>query len=101
MNPTQVNEYDIRLLRADGDLAAYLHQAIAAARALCDRRRAMVLAQYDLAERLTQPPINSARPDCWNGYVAPERLETGQLNPSPIRAALLGIVTEAQQRRAS
>jgi hypothetical protein len=101
MNPTPVTEYDIRQLKADGDLNAYLHQAIAAARAIRDRQRALVLRHHDLADRLTQPPISFARPDCWTGYIQPEHLATGQPNRSPIRTALLEIVTEAEQRRAS
>jgi hypothetical protein len=98
---TELIEQDIRELRQQGDLGAYLRDLILAARTEQEQTRALVLAQPDLADRLTKPPISFARPDCWTGYIAPERLHTGQPNLSPIRAALIGIVTEAQQRRAS
>lgn len=100
MNPTSISEYDIRQLKADGDLNAYLHQAVADARAICARRRALVLAHHDLAERLTQPPASFTRPDCWTGYIPPETCH-GRPNTSPVRAQLLQVVAEAQSRRAS
>jgi hypothetical protein len=92
------------------------------------QRRASVLAHPDLAARLTQPPLNYARPDQWNGYIPPATVDLGesealrtvgiggrgeqvvrfnqlgrrtrgeQENDAPERAALLDISREAWER---
>jgi hypothetical protein len=62
--------------------------------------REAVLAHPDLAERLTQPPLDYAQPSQWNGFVPPEQFN-GQNNDSPRRAALVAIVDEALTRDAA
>lgn len=70
-----------------------------AARRTADRKAA-VLAHPDLAERLTQPPLNFARPDQWNGGIPPETVG-GTRNDSDRRAALVEITEEALRRNQS
>ena len=92
------------------------------------QRREAVLRHEDLAKRLTQPPLNYARPDQWNGYIPPALVNLGesellrtvgigrhgeqvvkfnqlghrtrgeQENDAPERAALLEISREAWER---
>lgn len=62
-------------------------------------RRNVVLKYPDLAARLTQPPLDYARPDQWNGYVPPETYGNA-LNLCPRREALVEILAEAQRRDA-
>lgn len=62
--------------------------------------RDAVLAYPDLAERLTQPPLDYAKPEQWGGFVPPEYFNQ-QPNGSPRRAALVEIVTEAHARDAA
>lgn len=92
---------DIRLLRQQGDLGQTLRELVKQAAAADQSRKALVLRHEDLAERLTQPPIDFSRPDCWTGYLAPELLPSGARNTSPIRAALIAIVAEAEKRATS
>jgi hypothetical protein len=92
---------DIRLLRQQGDLGQTLRELVKQAAAADQSRKALVLRHEDLAERLTRPPIGFARPDCWTGYLAPELLPSGDRNTSPIRAALVAIVAEAERRQAA
>lgn len=64
-------------------------------------RRERVLRYPDLAERLTQRPINFTKPELWNGFVPPKEVPTAEgyeLNDSPIRAALVEICAEAMRR---
>lgn len=101
-----LTEQDIHELRKNpGDLPRLIKQARAEAHAENARRRALVLRHPDLAERLTQPPINHTTPEHWTGYVPPahdpETFGGGQpLNTSPIRAALARLVDEAERRTA-
>lgn len=60
-------------------------------------RKAAVLAHPDLAQRLTEEPLNFARPDQWNGGIPPEMFN-GEHNDSPRRAALVEIAEEATRR---
>lgn len=94
----ELTEDDIRLLRKQGDLKTFMRDGMTEARATNDRRKRLVLAHEDLAQQLTQPPIALARPDCWNGFVPPERLESGLINRSPVRTQLLELITEAERR---
>jgi hypothetical protein len=81
--------------------------AAADAAQLCAERRERVLAHPDLAQRLTEPPLEYTRttpggkqrpaPELWNGFVPP-RTFNGALNDSPQRAALVAICEEAQAR---
>lgn len=93
-----VTPEDIAFLREQGlrQLWAGIGDAVAAEK---KRRRAMVLAHPDLAERLTQPPLGFTRPEQWCGYVAGEVWQHRR-NTSPRRAALVAIVTEAEARAA-
>lgn len=59
--------------------------------------RRAVLGHHDLAAKLTQPPLDYALADQWNGFVPPE-LWNGQVNDSPRRAALVELVDEALRR---
>ena len=74
----------------------------ATARATAKELRSLVLSYPDLAARLTEPPIGYKRADQWTGYVPPAfDADVGGVvkpNRSPIRAALLEIVTEAAAR---
>lgn len=70
-----------------------------ARRAMGARRdnRVAVLAYADLAQRLTEPPLNFEHPHQWNGYVPPETHDQKR-NDSDRRAALAEIVAEAHRR---
>lgn len=63
------------------------------------RQKAAVLANPDLAERLTMSPLDFAKPEQWNGGIPTETFNGGN-NDSPRRAALAAIVEEAMQRAA-
>jgi hypothetical protein len=98
-----LTEQDVRELRKQGDLTRLIKQARAEAHAENARRRALVLKHPDLAEQLTQPPINHTTPQHWTGYIPPahdpETFGGGQpLNTSPIRAALAALLEEAERR---
>lgn len=81
--------------------------ALSTATARCAERRRRVLSHPDLAELLTLPPLDYARPDQWTGYVPPalwgdERQPDGTFldkrNTSDRRAALVAICAEAHAR---
>lgn len=98
-------EQDIRELRAQGDLIAFMKQARAAALAENARRRALVLRYPDLAARLTDPPVRHTTPEHWTGYIppaydAPTLGGAAPINHSPARAALAALVAEAERRAA-
>ena len=98
-----LSEADVRDLRKQGDLIRLIKQARIAAHAENKRRRALVLRHPDLAARLCEPPIRHTTPEHWTGYIAPaydaETYGGGQpLNTSPVRAALVAILAEAEQR---
>lgn len=100
-----LSEADVRDLRRQGDLLTLMKQARAAGAAENKRRRALVLKYPDLAERLTQPPIRHTTPEHWTGYVPPAHdaygIGGGQpINTSPVRAALVALVAEAEARAA-
>lgn len=88
---------DIRAMRRDGDLRAYLRNLRDTAAAECARRRAAVLRWPDLAARLTEPPISHATPDAWTGYIPPATFNGGP-NTHPARRALIDLTTEAEHR---
>ena len=74
------------------------------AKATTEANRAAVLAHPDLAKKLTQPPLDYARPEQWNGFIPPKLVATEdgyELNDSPRRRALLRLVEEAHARKAS
>ncbi len=59
---------DIAIL---SDRAAEVRRIRTEARRAADERRRRVLAHSDLAQRLTQQPLNFSSPEKWNGYVPP------------------------------
>jgi len=89
-------EEDLGQMRLEGDLARMWKGVGAQAKAENERRKKLVLAHPDLAERLGKPPIN-IRPDAWSGFVAQEIGASG-INNSPIRRALAALVAEAERR---
>jgi hypothetical protein len=97
-----LSEADVRDLRKQGDLLRLIKQARAAAMVENARRRALVLRYPELAAKLTEPPIRHTTPEHWTGYIAPaydaETYGGGQpINTSPIRAALVAILAEAER----
>lgn len=94
--PTGVTENDVHAMRQQKDLTAYIKQTDQAAAAECARRKALVNRYPDLVERLHQIPGQKA----WNGFIAPDTWN-GQLNDSYIRAALIDVAHEAEQRAAA
>jgi hypothetical protein len=60
------------------------------------RNRDLVLRHPDIAQRLTQHPLNYGRPDQWTGYI-PAYEWGGQVNDSIRRTALLDIVMAAEE----
>lgn len=75
-------------------VAAQLRSELAERRAQIASDRAAVLANPDLAARLTQPPLGYARAEQWNGFIPPDTWN-GARNDSPRRTALLEIIEEA------
>ena len=78
--------------------AVQLHGVLSTAREAAQRYRDAVAAHPDLAERLRKT-CHYERPDQWNGYVPPRTDGYGAYNGSPIRAAIVEIVTEALTRQ--
>jgi len=66
---------------------------VAQAREANRQRRARVLAHPDIAQRLTQSPLNFTTPQQWTGYVPPEQ-HGGVRNDSHRRAALVAIMRD-------
>lgn len=91
-----VNTDDIRAMRQQKDLAAFIKQASAEAKQRCDERVRLVGRHPDLRERVDKI---LGRPN-WNGYVGPEHDCTGRINDSPVRRRLVEVLEEAQQREA-
>jgi hypothetical protein len=77
--------------------------AVTTAHANANENRKLVLAYPDIAARLCEQPLNYKRPDQWTGYIPPyyDR-EAGNgtvhLNTSPIRQALMAILSAAAER---
>lgn len=89
-------EDDLGAMRLEGDLARMWAGVGQQAKDENDRRKRLVLAHPDLAERLGKPPIN-IRPDAWTGFV-PMEIGVNGINRSPTRRALAALVAEAEQR---
>ncbi len=96
--PQPLGEDDIRALRQQADLARFMREGMATAKATCEQRKHLVLQHTDLAQQLTKAPMSLARPDCWNGFLPPERYDTGSINRSPVRAQLAALIAEAEKR---
>lgn len=96
ISPTGVTESDVHAMRQQKDLTAFIKQSDKDAARECARRKALVNRYPDLVDRLHQIPGQKA----WNGYIAPDSWN-GQLNDSHIRAALIDLIHEAEQRAAT
>lgn len=91
-------------------------EAKAASKRASQARRARVLAQPDLAQRLTCPPLRLSDPSRWSGWIPPKTLAEEacthcehsrrcsgwphrcKVNDSPARRQLVGIAAEAMHR---
>lgn len=73
------------------------HAARAASAEETAARKARVLQHPDLREGLTEPPLSYARPEQWNGWIAPATFN-GERNDSPRREALVLLAAEALRR---
>jgi len=91
-------EEDLSAMRMEGDLKRMWEGVGKQAKADNDRRKRLVLAHEDLAQKLGEAPIN-IRPDAWSGFVPMEHGAAG-FNNSPIRRALAELVAEAERRAA-
>ena len=89
---TDIDVRDIAALRAQGDLGEFLRQAREAEAAVNTARKRLVHRHTDLVDRL-----RLLGQDPWNGRIPPPEWG-GATNTSPIRAELLAIVAEAEQR---
>ncbi|MCM1943180.1 hypothetical protein NC239_33755 [Streptomyces sp. G3] len=89
---------DAQALMKDGDVGRLIKHHMAEAQRAAAHRRGLVLRYPDLAEKLTQAPINHSRPDVWNGFIPPATDCTGAINTAPCRPALLALVAEAEAR---
>jgi hypothetical protein len=99
--PHHLSEDDVRALRQQQDLARLLKEGNARAKRECERRKRLVLSYPDLAERLTEPPLSYARPECWNGGLGTGSDWAGRPNTSPSYLQLAAIVADAEQRAAT
>ena len=91
--------------RATPDQRRVIAHAVTVARETAAYRRRIVLAHPDLCEVLVRQ-LGYIRPDQWGGFVPPRWYECGGYvaqwypNDSPVRAALLDLVAEAEAREA-
>ncbi|MGW7001339.1 hypothetical protein ACWGCW_00580 [Streptomyces sp. NPDC054933] len=93
-----LSEDDVRAMRQQNDLKAFIAQHLRDAKTANAHRRGMVLAHRDLAAKLTAPPLEFPTPEAWTGFVPPATTCTGAINTAPTRAALVAIVAEAERR---
>ncbi|MGW1121095.1 hypothetical protein ACWD5B_28960 [Streptomyces tanashiensis] len=91
---TDIDVRDIAALRQQGDLGEFLRQARETEAAANAARKRLVYRHPDLIDKL-----RLLGQDPWNGRIPPAEW-SGAINTSPIRVALLAIVTEAEQRAA-
>lgn len=92
-----LEEDDVRAMRKEGDFLKWLKAEMREGQAKADARRALVLKYPDLAQKLTEQPINCQRPEQWSGGIPPEMWRE-MPNDSPIRPAVLAILAEAERR---
>lgn len=86
---------DVRAMRQQKDLAAYIKE-IGRERAVeCARRKTLVHRYPDLLARLEKIPGQRQ----WKGFIAPAEWG-GKINNCPIRAQIIAIAEEAEQRAA-
>lgn len=91
---------DVQALIVEGSLREMIRISVAQSTSERINRRALVLRHPDLAQRLTQQPMNFVKPEHWNGAIPPETWRE-MPNDSPLRPALLDLVAEAQAREAT
>lgn len=89
---TDVDINDIAAMLKQGDLGDYLRQAREQEAATNAARKRLVYRHADLVDRL-----RLLGQDPWNGRIPPAEWG-GAINTSPIRAELLAITAEAEQR---
>ncbi|GGT43547.1 hypothetical protein [Streptomyces purpureus] len=89
---TDIDTRDITALRQQGDLGNYLRQAREQEAKTNAEHKRLVYRHPNLIDRL-----RVLGQDPWNGRIPPAEWG-GAINTSPIRAALIEIVTEAEQR---
>lgn len=94
---TELSEQDVKALRQQKDLKAFMAQTMANAKTENARRRSLVLRHPDLAAKLTDQPHNFTLPEQWTGYIPPAEWN-GAANTSPSRPALLALVAAAEAR---
>lgn len=85
-------------------IADRLKPVMLQARQTTAANREAVLAHPDLAKKLTQPPLDYARPEQWNGFIPPKLIATEdgyEVNNSPRRHALNRLLEEALARKAT
>ena len=75
-------------------------QAILTAAAESEARRAVVLADPEIARRLRDRPLGFRHPEQWTGFVPPETFNRSR-NKAPEREALAGIVGDAIEAEAA
>lgn len=92
--PAPVSEDDVAAMRQQKDLASFIKQASRDAAARCAARVQIVGRHPDLVEQVAKLLGRTN----WNGYVPPEHDATGRINDSSVRAGLVAILAEAQQR---
>ncbi|MGA4941743.1 hypothetical protein [Streptomyces cinereoruber] len=91
---TDIDVRDVAAMRRQGDFAQYLQQARADEARANAARKTLVYRHTDLVDQL-----RLLGQDPWNGRIPPTEWG-GAINTSSIRARLLAIVTEAEQRSA-
>lgn len=86
---------DVRAMRQQKDLAAYIKEVGRERAVECARRKTLVHRYPDLLARLEKIPGQLH----WKGFIAPAEWG-GKINTCPIRAQIVAIVDEAEQRAA-
>lgn len=92
-----LDEGDVRAMRSDGDLLKWIKMQMREGLAKAEARRASVLRYPDLAQKLTEQPVNCQSPEQWTGAMPPEKWRD-MPNDSPLRPVLLELVAEAERR---
>lgn len=92
-----VDETDVAAMRKEGDLVDFIKLGLRQGRTQAAQRRALILRHPDLAQKLTEQPINCPTPELWDGALPPEMWRE-ERNDSPRRPAILALITEATRR---
>ena len=91
---TDIDARDITAMRQQGSLGDYLRHTREQEAIANTQRKRLVYRHTDLVDQL-----RLIGQDPWNGRIPPTEWG-GSLNTSPVRAALLAIVAEAEKRTA-